>query len=368
MGRIPTMTMIVAPAAVAWATVAVPAARSPEDEGRRAKLLFRVGDGTMTVGEMEDGVADPRLPAVVRAGYADPAKLKDEFDRRLRHATLAAEARRTGMAERFDVVLEIRKLMRGLVLYHEVAAKVGEATVADQDVRAYYETHSELYNRPEMVQAGHILLIDRAAADAALGRALAARGSRADLTKLVRELSEDAETKRRGGTLGTFDKQGRANRTVRGSQPPEPTIAPEILAAAFTMNDPWDVHPALVATRQGFHIVFLQNRLPPIERSLEEVGGRIRRQLLDERREQERARFVDEARARYEIVVRDAAFDHVVLLPGETMPPHPHGLPDPGMGLDIDPHEGHDHGPHGHGPHGRGPQVILPPPAPPAAP
>ena len=320
-----------APAAGAAEAAGTTDARSPEDQARRAKLLARVGTRTVTVGDFEDQLSSPAVPAPARAGYADPARVKQELDDRVERMALAEWAIRQGIDKRSDLQREVRKLLRGITLYRQIHLSVTEESISDADVAAYYQEHSELYNRPETVNAGLVLLADRNAAQAALGRALAAKGNRAELTKIVRELSTDDDSKRRGGSLGYFDRDGKLSRVLGAGQPEPPPVDPAIVAAAFSLTNPFDVYGEVVDTARGPAVVFILNRTPAVTRTLEEVAQRIRLELVNQRRDQQRDQYLAEARARFNVRVNDANFEQVVIAPS---PPERQMNPHGGMGGD----------------------------------
>ena len=332
-----------------------------ENEARRAKVLAVVGGRSLTAGAFEDQLSSPRIPAPTRATYADPEVLRREFDQRVERMTIAMWAEKQGLDRRADVVREVRKLYRGITLYRHVGQAVTDESVTDAEVAAFYEEHRDWYNRPETVKAGLILLADRTQAETALGRALAAKGNRADLVKIVRELSTDEESKRQSGAVGVFDRDGRLNRAQGHGQPEPPPVDAAIVAAAFTLTTPYDVFPQVVDTARGPAVVFLFNRTEAVSRAVEEVASRIRPELLNQRRTATADAFIAEARERYHVKVNDAAFEHVVVAPS---PPEALGPPG-GMG-----HGGMGHGgmgPGGMGPGGMGPGVmpVSPPPMPP---
>ena len=298
-------------------TGAEPPAEDPAQAARLARPLARVGDRTLTVGEFEQQLSSSSVPLPVRASYGDPERVRLEFDQRIERMALAAWAVRQGFDRRPALLHEIRKLYRGITLYRQVHQAIDEATVPEADVAAYYESHPEAFHRPETVNAGIILLADRPAAEAALERARAAQGNRADLTRAVRELSTDDETKRRGGSLGYFDRDGKPNRVAPQGQPEPPRVDAAVVAAAFTLTTPFDVYPQIVGSARGPAVVFLLSRTTAMSRSLEEAAPRIRLDLLNERRDALRDRYLDEARARFHVQVIDAAFEHVVVAPGE---------------------------------------------------
>ncbi|MBI5502581.1 MAG: peptidyl-prolyl cis-trans isomerase [Deltaproteobacteria bacterium] len=321
--------------AAADAAAAEEASPGVSDTERRAKVLAQVGSRTLTVGDFEDQLSSPRNPVPTRARYADPEQVRREFDQRVERMVIAAWAERQGIDRRADLLRDVRKLYRGITLYRHVSETVTDGSVTDAEVAAFYEEHHDWYNRPETVKAGLILLPDRPQAEAALARALAAKGNRAELVRIVRELSTDEESKLQNGTIGVFDRDGKLNRAQGHGQPEPPPVDPAIVAAAFTMSTPYDVYPQVVDTARGPAVVFMFNRTEAVTRTVEEVASRIRPELLKQRRDAAADTFLAEARGRYHVAVHDGAFENVVVAPAppEAMGPHG-GMFDepPGMG------------------------------------
>ncbi|MBI5487349.1 MAG: peptidyl-prolyl cis-trans isomerase [Deltaproteobacteria bacterium] len=311
--------------AVAADVAAAEETAGASDQERRAKVLAKVGSRTLTVGDFEDQLSSPRNPVPTRARYADPEQVRREFDERIERMVIAAWAEHEGIDRRADVLRDIRKLYRGITLYRHVSEAVTDESVTDAEVAAFYEEHRDWYNRPETVKAGLILLPDRPQAEAALVRALAAKGNRAELVRIVRELSTDEESKLQNGTIGVFDRDGKINRAQGHDQPEPPPVDPAIVAAAFTLSTPYDVYPQVVDTARGPAVVFLYNRTEAVTRTVEEVASRIRPELLKQRRDAAADAFLAEVRGRYHVTVHDEAFEHVVVAPAPPEALSPHG-------------------------------------------
>jgi len=153
-------------------------------------------------------------------------------------------------------------------------------------------------------------------------------------------------------------------------QPAPPPVDPAVVNAAFTLTNPFDVFPQVVDTARGPAVVFILNRTPAVSRSVEEVGPRIRLELVNERRNAARDRFLEEARGRYNVKMLDANFEHVVIAPAppeamSMMAPHG-GMPG---GMSGNPHGGMPGGMSGARPPRMGsPTTILPPPPTPSMP
>lgn len=145
------------------------------------------------------------------------------------------------------------------------------------DARKYYEAHPEKWMEPEQVKAAHLLVASsdprtgevwpaeelqrrEARARKALERARAGE----PLASLVREFSDDATTRDRGG-IYLF---------VRGQ------MEPEFEAAAFSMK-PGQISD-LVRTAYGWHVIQLLEKRPPQRRDFSMVEREIRALLTEQ--------------------------------------------------------------------------------------
>ncbi|MGW8465999.1 peptidylprolyl isomerase [Pseudomonas sp. CLCA07] len=119
----------------------------------------------------------------------------------------------------------------------------------EKQVRAFYEEHRADINRPEEIQARHILIKVPQGADAATVEAARLRliemrvkiSQGEDFASVAQAGSEDA-TASEGGDLGTF---------------PRGRMMPEFEAAAFALA-PGDVSEP-VRTPLGWHLIYLKN-------------------------------------------------------------------------------------------------------------
>jgi peptidyl-prolyl cis-trans isomerase D len=168
------------------------------------------------------------------------------------------------------------------------AAKV---TVAEEDIRDYYESNPEKFKNPKTVHARHILIkVDQNAkpeeVESARQRAedvleMAKEGR--DFAALARQYSE-GPTKTKGGDLGTFRREAMV----------KPFADKAFSMAAAEISDP-------VRTRFGWHIIKVEKNNPAKTRTLDEAREEIQKTLKAER---SRNLAYDEAEAVY-----DATFE-----------------------------------------------------------
>lgn len=156
----------------------------------------------------------------------------------------------------------------------------------EQQVRAFYEEHRAEMNRPEEVEARHILVKVPAGADAATIEAARLRllemrlkiTQGADFASVAKSGSEDTSASE-GGALGYF---------------PRGRMLPEFEATAFSMAVGDLSEP--VRTSVGWHLIYLQNHQEAADVSEEQGLEMVRAYLA--RQQQAQARLQALARLR----------------------------------------------------------------------
>jgi peptidyl-prolyl cis-trans isomerase C len=166
-----------------------------------------------------------------------------------------------------------------------------KSTVSEEETKAYYDGHPEMFIQPESVRARHILIkVDPKAADT---EKAAARKKIEEIQKklkeggafeaLAKELSEDP-SRNQGGDLGYFTK----GRMVKPFE-----------EAAFSL--PVGQVSPIVETAFGYHLIEVLDRKPEAKTSYEEAKERIQQVLKNEKvRTQLRAR-IDDLKAKADV-------------------------------------------------------------------
>jgi hypothetical protein len=172
-------------------------------------------------------------PVAVRRAL--PLEQKKEFlDSLVRFEVLAKEAYRRGMDKDPEVVRTMKQVMIQKLMRDEFDAKVTADTVADAEMKAYYDANIAEYVKPEEVRVSAIILKNKAQADRV---ALEARGDAGKTNKgfrdLVMKYSADEDTKLRGATSACLRcEQDVACRVRRRSRWPTPaTCRPRSMPA-----------------------------------------------------------------------------------------------------------------------------------------
>ncbi|MFZ9932626.1 MAG: peptidylprolyl isomerase [Chthoniobacterales bacterium] len=145
-----------------------------------------------------------------------------------------------------------------------------KASVAEDEVKKFYETNKKEFEHPELVRASHILILTpeeadektvaekKKAAEAALERVTA---KKEDFTAVAKEVSEEPGAKESGGDLNFFPKE---------------RMVPEFADAAFGLGK-GEISKEPVRTKFGWHVIKVTDRKPagtmPFDEVKQQVGA-----------------------------------------------------------------------------------------------
>jgi len=263
--------------------------------------LVVIGDTTVTLGEFAAQIAE-KSP-YLRARYASPERRRELLDELVKFELLAKEASRRGLDKSEEVERAKKQVMVQQMMKAEFEDKVKLSDITDQEIEAYYKAHPEEFNKPAQVRASQIVVRDEAKAKRLI-KQVQENSDEARFRQLVSELSEDPETKARGGDLQFFSKP--AERT-----PTDPPLPDAVAEAAFTLEKPGDVYPTPVKTPQGFHVVRLTSKRKALSRTLDHARRMIQNKLWRERREVAVNSFMATLRERAKVEENVALLDQL---------------------------------------------------------
>lgn len=247
---------------------------SAEDRARRAKLVARVGDARITVGDVEDAI-NQQSP-FLRVRYRDPVALREFVENMVRFELLARAAERANMDEDPEVRRAANQNAVQQLIRRDFDERITPESIPEEEVRAFYEAHPEEFSREELRRASHIQVASRDEAARLASRAR--EGDARTFRELAREHSLDPETRLRGGDLRYFNAEGRSRNTA------DPQVHEALARAAFALREVGDVSdPVQVGER--WSIVKLTGTRPADHRTYEQAAPSIRLRLWRERRE-----------------------------------------------------------------------------------
>lgn len=197
------------------------------------------------------------------------------LDRLVQMVLFSLEARSQDIDKDKLIEFRIRNAIDRILAREYVRREVlNKAKITDDEIKNYYETHSQEFKRPEKVKAGHILIKvnhkakpeEWAKAKTRAGELKEQLNKGADFAALAKENSDDPATKERGGKLGYF---------TRGK------ISREFSDAAFSLKPGKVSDP--IKSPKGYHIIEVEARMPEQIMMFDKVKGRIKSRLTAKR-------------------------------------------------------------------------------------
>jgi hypothetical protein len=185
----------------------------------------------------------------------------------LEEQVLAIEARRLGLLKPGATQTDRDAAVSALL-----ARQTALIEITDAEVAAYFEAHRSEFAARETVSLHQILV---ATEKDALAAGLKLRKNPRDFESLARAVSRGPEAPT-GGAMGRF---------ARGQLPPE------IEAVAFSL--PVGQVSPVVSSPLGFHLLRVDAREPPHERTLADVRGEVGSRLFRARAEEKVRQFID---------------------------------------------------------------------------
>ncbi|MSP63690.1 MAG: peptidylprolyl isomerase [Myxococcales bacterium] len=285
--------------------------------GAQGEPLATIDDVVITVAEFQDRIN--KQSPYVRARYTSLERKKEFLDNLVRFEVLAKEAKARGLDKDDEVVRTMKQVMIQKLMKDEFDNRVKLEDISDADCQKYFAEHPEEFNKPEEVRAAHILLKD----DKAVKRVLAdprIKGlDNEAFRKLVAELSQDMETKERGGDLRYFDQTTKE-------------LPQEIVKATFALVNLGDVSGP-VKTAAGLHIIKLTGRRKALTRTLDEVKAQIKNRLYRDKRTAAMEDFIKGLRAKAKVEVHEDRLAKVVIESSPAGAFNAPGVAPPGPGM-----------------------------------
>jgi len=273
------------------APVTSPAAPPQSAEEVKAPLA-KIDDVTITLGEFQERIN--RQSPYIRARYTSLEQKKDFLDSLIRFEVLAKEAARRGLDKDPEVVRTMKQVMIQKLMRDEFDAKITADTVADVEMKTYYDANLADYVKPEEVRASAIIVKNRAQAERV---ALEARGEAGKTNKgfrdLVNKYSQDEDSKLRGGDLRYFDGQTK--------EVPAPVVK-----AAFALLNTGDVSTAIDAGNGTWYILKQTGRRRSMTKSFDDAKPAIRNKLFRDKRLAAQKDFVDKLKGAAKIEINEA--------------------------------------------------------------
>lgn len=271
---------------------------------------------TITVEELNSRFAD--MNPVVRARYQTVDQRREYVEGLVRYELLAKEAAKRGLQNDPEVVDTFKK-----VLVQKLIRTLEEEVppASKEDVAAYYEKHKGDYVKPGMTRLSHIFLKkdDRAKAEALLQQATALNPlDYAAFATLARENSQDPRTQPIEGDMRFLTDDELSKQ-----------YGPEVAEAAKSLGQVGQVHPTLVETKDGLHVLKLQGRQVALNLDVVAVTQNIESILQNERKMVRYKAFLEQLNKDAKLSLDPSVLGQVVVDPRAPAPSKP--APPPGF-------------------------------------
>jgi len=308
---------------VGIATIAAKGGQEIDKGDERLSLKVATIDGKpITLGYVESAAL--KQSPIVRKGLADPEKRREFLDKLINMEVLAAEAEKRGFADHAEVK-SVRKNQLASLMHKKIADDIAEEEPTEEQMRAYYEEHSDSYNKPEKMRARHILIKDEDAAEKLLAEILEKKPSQYEFRRMAQEKSADEPTRLRGGDLTFFPR-------IEDRKDGDPEIPAPLVEAVFSLKENGDIYSKLIKSEEGFHIVMRTGHRDAMNLSFEDAKERLALLVKRENRKNAVENAIDALKKRFEVTLHEENLKDVVIdLTG--------GPPKPGIKGGLTPQE-----------------------------
>lgn len=195
-----------------------------------------------------------------------------------------------GVARGFDRDAEIERRLNELkehLIVQRVMEEQQNATVNDDEVKAYYDAHTQEFST-EKVKASHILVDSEALAKEIEAKL---KADKSQFAALAAEYSKDLSNAKRGGDLGLFGR----GRMVK-----------EFEDAAFALKADGDISDP-IQTRFGWHIIQRNGREEGSVQPFDQVKSQIKVKMVSESRRAKTTGFIDGLKQKSALTVDEKA-------------------------------------------------------------
>lgn len=263
----------------AGAQPAPPSSAASADGVPREAVVARVGDKTITLGELEARLAQTP-PFMLKKYGSTSAEIKHRFldEVMVRELLLNQGALDAGVDKRPDVDDRLKSILRSAII--EVAKKESNAsTISDADVKEFYDANADKFVAPKRISIWRISVASEAEAREIIGEMKSVDGKTGEDVKkwnqLARDKSLDKATAMRSGNLGFVTADGSTNQ-------PEVKYDAALFAAADNVKD-GDVVSEPVREGDKWSVVWRRQGMRPVSRSIESEAATIRGAIADQR-------------------------------------------------------------------------------------
>lgn len=278
----------------------VPTLKSDQSD----EMIATIGDGGISTNDLLDYL---NYRPIQSNKPVDKSAIKAKLQEMVIAEILKQEAMKLNLHLQPKIRRNIQQLLNQQLLKEQVEEPILNQTLTDAELQDYYNQNRHLYERSKQVRVADIYIAKGSDADQArmkasqvLQEALAIQGKRSGFGQLIQKHSDSPNHYAKGDT-GYFDQNA-----------PTSQFAQSFVNAAFQLEKVGQIHDQVVETEEGFHIIMLTGKRPPLKRSFEQVKSAIVAQVRKERLKNSHDQFIANLESQASIEINDALIEKVL--------------------------------------------------------
>lgn len=220
------------------------------------KILAKVGGAVITEADINETIAALGQRG---AGYNSPEGRRAVLEQLINKNLFLAEAKKNFYEADPKFKADLAKIKEEMLANFAIEKAISAVSVADDEIKKFYDEHKSEFVAGEAVEASHILVDSEDKAKEILADIKAGKVSFEDAAKSF----SSCPSSERGGALGEFS---------RGQ------MVPEFDAAAFAMSVGEISDP--VKTQFGYHLIKLTNKKEAAEIPFEQIKPQLAQKVL----------------------------------------------------------------------------------------
>jgi parvulin-like peptidyl-prolyl isomerase len=229
--------------------------------------------------------------------YKAPQAKQQYLQGWLAQEVLYRQALQDELADKPEARKLIDQLTRGalsqLVMNNELASKIN---ITETDIQTYYTANKDEFVDPATATISHILVDDKEKARGLIGRIKGGEG----FAELAKQFSNDAETKEKGGKIGSDVQEG--------SHVPGIGAEAELNKKIFAVKPPKMLDEPF-KTEKGWEIVKVETLTPQRQKQLDEVRQQVMSMLTNQKSQDVQRDLIKQLLDKHNVIVHMSALD-----------------------------------------------------------
>lgn len=285
--------------------------KTAETDQARQKVVATIGESSITAGDVLSYIE--RQPREMQARYSTHEQRKKLLQHLIDMELLAREARERGLDANPIVRQTLKQSLARQLLAELDAKSAGLGSIAETEIRAFYDKNRELFVQPTRRRAAWLMARTQEDAQRARTQMMTVIAENPNMARqvfgdFVVKHSIDGETKAMRGDLGWFFADGKNNLgqvRVDGAG----------AKAAFSLPSVNSISQATSLDNDTWALIQLTNEHPEVVQPFDDVQMDIQNRLMREKQSGQRQTFIEGLKAKATIEIHDAALASVTPKP-----------------------------------------------------